>query len=136
MSEYRKLTQAELVAEAEERFGKDWLDWAFTCPSCGDVATFRDFKQTGAGAALCGQHCIGRHLGALNKHSNRPNRKKDRRGCDWTAYGLIRGPWEVVVPADEHGPERSIWSFPLATAEELAAAEQAAEPKQPVEVAG
>lgn len=108
-SEYRKLTQADLMALATERFGEDWLKWAFECPRCGDVATFQDFKDAGAGAALCGQECLGRSLGALDKP-----KPTNKRGCDWVAYGLIRGPWEVVVPADEHRPERSVWSFPLA----------------------
>jgi hypothetical protein len=109
-SKHRKLTQAELIAMATGRFGEDWKKWAFRCPNCGDVASFADFEKVGADAAGCGQHCIGRHMGALDK----TKLAKAQRGCDWTAYGLLRGPWEVVVPADENGPERSIWSFPLA----------------------
>lgn len=111
MSNSRKLTQAELVELATERFGGDWLTWAFKCPNCEDVASFQDFKDAGADAALCGQECIGRHLGAL---TNRGNANYQGRGCDWAAYGLFRGPWEVVVPADGDRPERSVWSFPLA----------------------
>lgn len=107
-SQVRKLTQAELMAEAKERFGDDWMKWAFCCPRCGDVASFGDFKEAGAEAHLAGQECIGRTLGALG------NGEYEGRGCDWCAYGLLRGPWEVVVPADEEKAERSIWSFPLA----------------------
>lgn len=107
-SSYRKLTQAELLAEAKQRFGDDIWTWAFRCPHCDDVATFADFKQAGANPELCGQECIGRHLGALDPKST------NTRGCDWAAYGLFRGPWEVVVPAEGDKPERSIWSFPLA----------------------
>lgn len=106
--EHRKLTQAELIAMATGRFGEDWKKWAFQCPNCGDVASFADFEAVGADAAACGQHCIGRHYGALS------TKGKAERGCDWAAYGLLCGPWEVVVPADETGPERSVWSFPLA----------------------
>jgi hypothetical protein len=109
VSDYRKLTQAELMADAKERFGEDWLTWAFKCPHCGDVATFQDFKDAGATADRCGQECIGRSLGALAKP-----KPTNKRGCDWAAYGLFHGPWEVVLPAEGDRPERSVWSFPLA----------------------
>jgi hypothetical protein len=108
-SKVRKLTQAELAAEAQERFGDDPIAWAFECPSCGDVATLKDFRDAGPGASLVGQECIGRHLGALKKPYS-------GRGCDWAAYGLFRGPWEVVLPAEGDKPEHSVWSFPLAPA--------------------
>ncbi|MEV0616094.1 VVA0879 family protein [Nonomuraea sp. NPDC050404] len=113
MSEHRKLTQAELLAEAQERFGDDPLDFAFKCPHCGDVATIRDFPEDKREAA--GQECIGRSLGATRgeRHwdSKGVQRGQAKRGCDWAAYGLLRGPWEVVM---EDG--RSVWGFPLADA--------------------
>lgn len=92
MNTYRKLTQAELVAEARSRFGDDPMTWAFVCPNCGDVATAADFPQ---GSDQLGQYCTG-------------NFEKDR-GCDWKAFGLFRGPWEVVMPDG-----RSSWGFALA----------------------
>lgn len=107
----RKITQAELIAEATERFGDDPKTWAFKCPSCGDTATAADFIAAGTSANFVGQECVGRHLGALAKSG-----KYTGRGCDWAAYGLFRGPWEVVMPAGDGKPERSIWSFPLADA--------------------
>lgn len=110
-SSYRKLTQAELLAEAKARFGDDPMTYAFRCPRCGDVATLQDFKDAGADPARAGQDCIGRHLGALTKP-----KPTNTRGCDWAAYGLFHGPWEIVVPAEGDQPERSIWGFPLAEA--------------------
>lgn len=106
MSEHRKLTQAELCIEAQQLFGDDPLTFAFRCPNCGDVATVGEFAEAGA-PARAGQECIGRLLSA--------------RGCNWVAYGLFRGPWEIVMPAEAGPParpERSAWSFPLATGEE------------------
>jgi hypothetical protein len=111
-TKHRKLTQAELVAEATERFGNDPMNWAFRCPSCGDEATGADFRdalekhpserkgQPVTASDLLGQECIGRTLGP------------DGRGCNWAAYGLFRGPWEIVMP-DGH----SAWGFPLADGE-------------------
>ncbi len=102
----RTLTQAELLAEAKERFGDDVLNIAFQCPICGDVATIREFTPDNRGRA--GQECIGRSLGAL---SVEPPAKWDGRGCTFVAYGLIPGPWTVVMD-DGH----EIRSFPLADA--------------------
>jgi hypothetical protein len=118
MSEHRQLTQAELVAEARERFGDDPLDWAFQCPNCGDVATGRDFRDALAKAPitntsasdLLGQECIGRILGALDGPAGTGGgRGQAGRGCDWAAYGLIPGPWTIVLP--DGGTARG---FPLA----------------------
>jgi hypothetical protein len=117
---HRTLTQAELVAEATERFGKDPLNWAFQCPSCGDIATGTDFSEalaehprkhrTGAeviASDVVGQECIGRTLGALRKGHG----KYTGRGCDWAAYGLFGGPWTVALPDG-----RTMHAFPLAPA--------------------
>jgi hypothetical protein len=119
---YRKLTQAELLAEARERFGEDPLDWAFQCPGCGDVATGRDFRQVLAdhsrtehdgratlASDLLGQECIGRTLGVLEGPPTKSPSGPAARGCDWAAYGFFHGPWEIVMP-DGH----SAWAFPLA----------------------
>lgn len=106
-----KLTQAELLSMATERFGDDPMKVAFQCPSCRDVATLQDFKDAGASPAQAGQECIGRSLGALKKP-----KPTNKRGCDWAAYGLFRGPWEIVLPAEGDKPERSVWGFPLAEA--------------------
>lgn len=110
MTKYRKLTQDELHAEARARFGDDPKTYAFRCPHCGDVASIGDFINVGADPAAAGQECIGRSLGALDKGA------EPSRGCAWAAYGLFRGPWEVVLPAEGDKPERSAWSFPLADA--------------------
>lgn len=106
MGDHRKLTQDELYAEARQRFGPDPRDWAFRCPGCGDIATARDFPE-GTGDRI-GQECIGRHRGALEGAPG-DDRGDASRGCDWAAYGLIRGPWIITMP---DGSE--IGSFPLA----------------------
>lgn len=116
-TDYRKLTQAELVAEATERFGADPLKWAFLCPSCGDVANGQDFSEalaehprthrSGAeviASDVVGQECIGRTLGALDKRQTYSG-----RGCNWVAYGLFSGPWEIALPNG-----RRMHAFPLA----------------------
>ncbi len=100
--EPRKMTHAELLAEARRRFGDDVLDIAFTCGNCGDTATIREFRDAG-NADVAGQECIGRLLGALGE------RDWKGRGCNWSAYGLIPGPWII-----EFADGKTVRSFPLA----------------------
>jgi hypothetical protein len=112
----RHLTQAELVTEAKAAFGDDPKTWAFRCPRCNDVATPRDFEDAGADPYWAGQECIGRHLGALSGTPTTDSGKaRAKRGCDWAAYGLFRGPWFVTMPDGKEIP-----GFPLATPEAVA----------------
>jgi hypothetical protein len=120
--EHRVLSQVELVAEATARFGADAMQWAFECPSCGDVASGQDFRDALAAHPrtrngepvrafeIFGQECIGRTLGALARAAVN-GRAAGVRGCDWAAYGLISGPWTVLTPDG-----RRMSSFPLAAA--------------------
>jgi hypothetical protein len=81
---WRQLTQADFAAIAIDRFGPDPLDWAYTCPNCGDVARVRDFPPGKRHSA--GVECIGAHIAAA-------------RGCTWTAYDQPNpGPWTVQLP--------------------------------------
>jgi hypothetical protein len=113
MSDYRKLTQQELLDEAARLFGPDPMTYAFRCPNCGDVATIKEFVEAGDGERA-GKECIGRLLGALTKPAGRGGENQNGRGCDWAAYGLISGPWFVVMPAESDKPEREVACFPLA----------------------
>ncbi len=109
-TKHRTLTQAELQAEARERFGDDPLNIAFVCPSCGDIARIGDFPEDKRERA--GQECIGRSLGALEgPPTNDSGRSRAKRGCDWAAYGLIQGPWKIIMPDGN-----TAFAFPLADA--------------------
>lgn len=106
-----KLTQQELIDKARDRFGPDAKLWKFRCMNCGDEACAQDFIDAGASVYPVGQECIGRLVGALDKPPT------NTRGCDFAAYGLIPGPWEVVFPAEGDQPERTVRSFALAGGE-------------------
>lgn len=100
--ESRTLTQDELATEARARFGDDPKTWAFQCPHCGDVANAQDFIDAEADPNRVGQECIGRSLGALTKDATGTDgRKHAKRGCDWAAYGLFRGPWFINDPGQQ-----------------------------------
>lgn len=99
-----RFTQAELCSLARERFGDDVKAWTFVCPQCGDRANAQDFIDAGADPQKLGQECIGRSLGALTKPG-----ATNKRGCDWCAYGLFRGPWLITMPDG-----KEVGSFQLA----------------------
>ena len=104
----KEITQAALCEEMERRFGPDPKRWAFVCPACGDVACPQDFLDAGADPGRAGQECIGRWLGVLKL--DQPPGGYQGRGCDWAAYGLIRGPVLVVMPDGRKVP--SFWIAP------------------------
>lgn len=95
----RELTLAEFRAEAEARFGRDPLSWAFMCPACNDIATVAQFSDALLPITWAGQECIGRFVTG--------------RGCEYTAYGVVKGPWRIGMPDGTH-----VYGFPLATPEE------------------
>lgn len=115
-----------------ERFGKDPMNWAFTCPSCEDVATGADFRaalaerpstrkdgSTRIASDLLGQECIGRTLGALTMTDTAYSKEVEAgrtRGCSWCAYGLFRGP--DVVQYSVNGETKDMFCFPIAPAKE------------------
>lgn len=113
------ITHAAFIATLTERFGESPADWAFVCPSCGDVATGGDFRAAlkehprerrggkVTASDLLGQECIGRTLGALGVRAD----EWKGRGCDWCAYGLIGGPLGVELPDG-----RVVRSFQIAEA--------------------
>lgn len=109
---YRKLTQKQLLAELHEAYGENPMGWAFQCPTCKTVTTGQQLSDALKAhpryrrdsdnvttkvitSDVLGQECIGR----TDPHV----------GCDWAAYGLFRGPWEV-----ETSPGKSMWCFPIA----------------------
>ena len=129
MTEYQQDAWLEILTE---RFGPNPLDWAFECPSCGDIATGADFRAALAdhphkrhdgtpvmASDLLGRECIGRTLGALSRaapkdHWDTRRKRGEVRGCDWCAYGLFRGPDSIIT--DVGGDVHTLWAFPIAPA--------------------
>ena len=66
-----EMTHEEWTAEAERRFGKNAHDWKFVCPSCGHVASVRDWKEAGATEGEVAFSCVGRRTGAADDRTFR-----------------------------------------------------------------
>lgn len=73
--ERKNYTLQEWLAEAERRYGKNYENYKFKCPHCGNIASGKEFKDAGQNPKAMYCECIGRYV-------------KDK-GCDWTAYGLF-----------------------------------------------
>jgi len=83
----KRITHAEWIAEAERKFGKDAMKWAFKCPSCGHVMTVADYKAAGATEGQVGFNCIGRHAGGEDVVEIF---EKDKgQGCNYTQGGFF-----------------------------------------------
>lgn len=105
----------EWIAEGKRRFG-DFMNFAFVCPICGNIAKvsdFRPFKDRGATTNSATNECIGRYT--LTKEQGRL-RKPGERPCNYAGYGLFRlSPVRVTLE-----PGKDIHSFAFAEALEPA----------------
>ena len=57
-----KMTKEQFELEAKKRFGDNPMNWKFKCPSCGYVASVKDYKDAGASSKTVAFSCIGRYL--------------------------------------------------------------------------
>lgn len=92
MSNARRLTHAQWMAEGNARFGGA-SSWAFVCPSCGRVQTVFELMQAKVPQASWGFSCIGRWLEkASAAFSGEPG------PCNYAGGGLITvNPVEVLL---------------------------------------
>lgn len=104
---WKRFTHEEWLAEGERRFGKDFSDWKFVCPSCGHVQAIGDFRQyadRGATPESASQCCIGRMTGAQGAFD-----AEKFKPCNYTVNGLFCLAKSVVVFPD--GNEQAVFEF-------------------------
>jgi len=104
----------EWMKEGERRFGKDYTDWKFVCPICGNVACmedFKPFKDEGAIPDSVTQVCIGRFYPKDKRYAMSPEHGIVGTGspCDYSANGLFRfAPVRVFF---KDGKVREVFAF-------------------------
>jgi len=77
--------------EGDRRFGPDRLQYRFTCPSCGYVATVKQWVDLGVKGAIAFS-CIGRWTG-----SNQEMHSKEGGPCNYSGGGLFNlNPIKIV----------------------------------------
>lgn len=79
-----ELTHAEWLAEAVRRFGKDPKGWRFVCPSCGYVASGREWIDRDA-PDMVAFSCVGRLVGNGKEMGD-----KTGGPCNYAGGGLFR----------------------------------------------
>lgn len=87
----------EWNAKAEELFGtKDFREWKFVCPMCGNVQSFKDFEGlVDDPENYVHFSCIGRF--------------KNDIGCDWTLGGFLQIHKTEVI--DKEGETHRVFEF-------------------------
>jgi hypothetical protein len=80
------MDSAEYFRLAEERFGKDPMDWAFVCPVCGHRQTLRDYKNAGAPESAVAFSCVGRWTTEQREAIG----GKGKGPCNYAGGGLFR----------------------------------------------
>lgn len=98
-----RMTKAEWLARGRELFGDDMSRWRFVCPSCGHVATVRDWRHSGAGETAIAFSCVGRWLSKCVEMGERPG------PCNYAGGGLFRLNPVCIVEPD--GREHNVFAF-------------------------
>lgn len=101
----------EWRAEALRRGNGNFMDVAFKCPACGNVATPRDFVALGDDPNAAPQECIGRAHNRKRTPGVTVHEWGKGRPCNWAAFGLLgtlNGGVKVRYP---DGHEAAVFSF-------------------------
>lgn len=101
------MTYEEWTNEAMRRFGPNSLAWKFVCPSCGHVASVKDWKDAGASDGAIAFSCVGRFL-AGKKDADKNTFGKGGGPCTYAGGGLFKlNPVEVNF----NGKVLSVFAF-------------------------
>ena len=90
----RKIDYDDWCKEGTERYGVDMRKWEFICPSCGHIASIKEWMDAGAKETQAAFSCIGRH-------TERPEEIFHKNGgpCNYAGSGLFRlNPVHVKFP--------------------------------------
>ena len=100
-------TEAEWLAEAVKRFGKNSRHWKFKCPICGVQTTYEEWVNARAenSAAFA---CIGRFTTAKRKAFG-TTADEVEGPCNYTGGGLFR--MNPVHVLQEDGNELQLFAF-------------------------
>ncbi len=107
-SQQPTLARAEWFDAAIDRYGNDAESWKFRCPSCGHVASVKDWKDAKAPEGAVGFSCVGRYLQKLEDGEQAAFKNKGGP-CNYAGGGLFKlNPITVVA---EDGAEHAMFDF-------------------------
>lgn len=97
----RELTHEAWLAEGKAKFGDDFKEWRFVCPSCGHVAAAKNWTAAGAPSGAIAFSCIGRYLPDASAAAEAAFRQAGGP-CNYTGGGLFkRNPVRVTFADGE-----------------------------------
>jgi hypothetical protein len=100
-----EIAHKDWIEEAKKRYETS-DDIAFKCPSCGHIATVKEWKDAGADEGEIGFSCIGRRIGAKREALDSQSKKGP---CNYAGGGLIRlNPVKIVF---DEGNATSVFDF-------------------------
>lgn len=110
----RTVTKTEYMAEGVALFGPDPMGWRFVCPSCGNTACTKDWKDAGAPEGSVAYSCVGRWMPGTTATLG----EKDKGFCNYAGGGLFGlNPVKVMDGDKEH----HVFEFERRTASSAAA---------------
>ncbi|AZO45917.1 hypothetical protein EJ076_34960 [Mesorhizobium sp. M7D.F.Ca.US.005.01.1.1] len=80
-----KIEKADWLAAGRERYGDETHLWRFKCPSCGHVASVKDWQDAGAPEGAVAFSCVGRYRKGDIGHV-----WGDKQPCDYAGGGLFK----------------------------------------------
>lgn len=105
------VSRTEWFDAAKARYGGDAMGWRFKCPSCGHIATVKDWNDAGAPEGAIAFSCVGRWTTSKQEMGT-----KDGGPCNYAGGGLFR--LNPIIVRDEEGKEHQVFDFaerPLAS---------------------
>lgn len=99
------LTKDEWLQRGKERFGKDYKEWKFKCPSCGNIQSIHDFED--ASIENPEQKVFFSCIGRWNGHDN--DMLSGKSPCNYTLGGLFKLHHVEVI--NEEGYITSVFEF-------------------------
>lgn len=96
-------SKAEWEAEAQKRFGNDFMKWKFICPACNHVQTPADYKAAGLKSSMVAFSCVGRGLQKAREAFG-----EGKGPCNYAGGGLFR---LNPVTVKDNGEEFHVFDF-------------------------
>lgn len=101
--EQTRYTAAQWLEEGKRRFGAETAQWRFVCPSCGHVASVKDWQDAGAEEGEVAFSCVGRHLPNPRHLGGKPG------PCNYAGGGLFQ--LNPIYVMHEDGVESRMFAF-------------------------
>lgn len=113
-----KIALSQLIERGETLYGKNRVDWKFTCPNCQHTQTGQTVYSK-----VKSKEPTKRYGILQDKVRYNPESECYEANCDWVAYGLFNSNILIIIdptkPHNENTKENCFYIFPLADDQEM-----------------